>query len=390
MFKKTIHLLIIALMIIITLPLKRAQAIPAFARKYRFSCNTCHVAIPKLKAYGDEFAGNGFKIPDGEEPKRAYINTGDETLMLLRELPLAIRFDTYVQASDREEAKTDLQTPYGLKLLSGSPITKHISYYFYFYIFERGEIAGIEDALIYINNIANTELDLTIGQFQVCDPLFKRELRLTYEDYLLYKMKPEQSDIKLTYERGLMATYGFDFGLDMTAMVLNGNGIGEAGEDLLFDKDNDKSYAVRLLQGISFVNIGLFAYSGREKILSDADTTNSSNQVMIYGPDLTLGNDNIELNVQYLQREDKFNITGKQKMKGIMAGVSYFPKADQSKFIYSLLYNKVEDDTGGNDYETATASISHMAARNVRLLAEITYDIIIKKSRFTVGLVSAF
>ena len=390
MYQKTINSIIILLLIAISLPLKRAHAIPAFARKYKFSCNTCHVAIPKLKEYGDDFVGNGFKIPDGEEPKRAYVNTGDETLMLLRELPLAIRFDAYIQAADREDAKTDLQTPYGIKLLSGGPISKHISYYFYFYISERGEVAGVEDALVFFNNIANTELDLNIGQFQVSDPLFKRELRLTYEDYVLYKMKPAQSDIKLTYERGLMATYGLNFGLDISAMVLNGNGIGEAGDDQLFDKDNHKSYAVRFLQEISFINIGLFAYSGKEAISTELDTMNTSNEVLIYGPDITIGNDMIEFNAQYLYREDKFDVSRKQKMNGMLAGLSYFPKGDQSRFIYSLLYNKIDDDKTLNDYETATVSVSHMAARNIRMLAEITYDMLNKKSRFTMGVMTAF
>jgi hypothetical protein len=387
MYQKTINLLITALLIAISLPIKRASAIPAFARKYKFSCSTCHVAIPKLKDYGNDFAGNGFKIPDGEEPKRAYIDTGDETLLLMRELPLAVRFDAFVQAADRDNVKTDFQTPYGLKLLSSGPIAKHVSYYFYFYLSERGEVAGVEDAFVYINDIANSDLDLSVGQFQVSDPLFKRELRLTYEDYLLYKMKPAQSDIKLTYERGLMATYGLNFGLNLTAMLLNGNGIGEAGDNLLFDKDNYKSYAVRLHQGISFLNVGLFAYSGKETII---DTVNASNSVLIYGPDVTIGNDKIELNAQYLFREDKFNISGKQKINGLMAELIYFPNGDQSKFIYSLLYNKIDDDKDYNNYETATASVSHMAARNLRLLGEFTYDLLNEKSRFTAGVVAAF
>jgi hypothetical protein len=387
MFKKTINLSIVALLIAISLPIKRADAIPAFARKYKFSCSTCHVAIPKLKDYGNDVVANGFKIPDGEEPKRAYIDTGDETLLLMRELPLAIRFDAFVQAADRDNAKTDFQTPYGIKLLSGGPISKHISYYFYFYISERGEVAGVEDAFVYFNDIAKTDLDLSVGQFQVSDPLFKRELRLTYEDYPLYKMKPVLSDIDLTYDRGLMATYGLNFGLDVTAMVLNGNGIGDAGDDLLFDKDNYKSYALRLIQGLSFVNIGLFAYSGKETI---GDTLNTDNNVLIYGPDITIGNDNIELNAQYLYREDKFNRSGKQKMNGMMAELMYFPKGDQSKFIYSLLYNKIDDDTDYNNYETGTFSISHMVARNIRFLAEFTYDIVNEKTRFTAGVVAAF
>ena len=46
------------------------QAIPAFARKYRISCQTCHTPVtPKLKDYGDAFAGNGFKLEDYEAPR---------------------------------------------------------------------------------------------------------------------------------------------------------------------------------------------------------------------------------------------------------------------------------------------------------------------------------
>lgn len=44
-----------------------AEAIPAFARKYRTSCNTCHVIIPKLNDFGEAFRLNGFKIPPDDE-----------------------------------------------------------------------------------------------------------------------------------------------------------------------------------------------------------------------------------------------------------------------------------------------------------------------------------
>ncbi|MBI4025462.1 MAG: hypothetical protein HY360_10815 [Verrucomicrobia bacterium] len=43
------------------------QAIPPFARKYRTSCNTCHVIIPKLNSFGEAYRLNGYKIADSEE-----------------------------------------------------------------------------------------------------------------------------------------------------------------------------------------------------------------------------------------------------------------------------------------------------------------------------------
>jgi hypothetical protein len=288
--------LILFSLILLLLPVDRVEAIPAFARKYKISCNTCHVAIPKLKAYGNDFAGNGFLLPDGEEPKRAYVNTGDESLTLMKELPLAVRFDAYIQASDRENVKTDLEVPFGLKLLSGGPISKHISYYFYFYISERGEVAGVEDAILFFNNIGNTTLDIAVGQFQISDPLYKRELRLTFEDYQIYRVRPGNSKLSLIYDRGIAASYGFNFGMDVVGMVVNGNGIKEAGDDKLFDLDNNKTLALRVLQNFGIFNIGLFGAMGKETI---NDSIRIDNNIAIFGPDLSIGNDFIELNAQY-------------------------------------------------------------------------------------------
>jgi hypothetical protein len=385
---------------LLLLPLDRVEAIPAFARKYKISCSTCHVAIPKLKAYGNDFAGNGFLLPDGEEPKRAYIDTGDESLTLMRDLPLAIRFDAYIQAADRDEVKTDLEVPFGLKLLSGGPITNHISYYFYFYISERGEVAGVEDAFLFFNNIGNSSLDIAVGQFQISDPLYKRELRLTFEDYQIYRVQPGNSKLNLIYDRGIAANYGFNFGMDVMGMVVNGNGIKAAGDDKLFDLDNNKTYALRILQNFDFFSIGLFGATGKETI---KDSLRVDNNVAIFGPDLSIGNEYIELNAQYLYREDD-NVyfgtgdTPRIKSEGGFAEITYMPNADQSLFLFTFLYNYIDSEDDIHDYQTATLSVSHMAARNIRFLAEFTYDFVDKDknvtgprgNRFTIGAVTAF
>ena len=44
-----------------------AQAIPAFARKYQTSCETCHTIYPKLTPFGEAFRRNGFRFP-GDDP----------------------------------------------------------------------------------------------------------------------------------------------------------------------------------------------------------------------------------------------------------------------------------------------------------------------------------
>ena len=260
------HILIVICYISVTAALapESGNAIPAFARKYGFSCSTCHVAVPKLKAYGDEFAGNGFQLPDKDEPPRAFKDVGDDRLLLQRELPIAIRFDAYAQYQSERKIESDFQMPFGLKLMSGGNIAKNIGYYFYFYLSELGEISGVEDAFVYFNNIGGTELDLSIGQFQVCDPIFKRELRLTYEDYHIYTTRVGESKTDLTYDRGISLSYSFPTKTDLILQVVNGNGIVGAVDELA-DNDNYKNVFLKVSQDVSIVNLGLFGYTGKDK-----------------------------------------------------------------------------------------------------------------------------
>jgi len=49
------------------LAVPRAQAIPAFSRKYQTSCTTCHNNYPELNDFGEAFKKNGFKFPKDDE-----------------------------------------------------------------------------------------------------------------------------------------------------------------------------------------------------------------------------------------------------------------------------------------------------------------------------------
>ncbi len=40
-----------------------ALAVPAFARKYQTSCQTCHIVFPKLNAFGEAFRLRGYRMP---------------------------------------------------------------------------------------------------------------------------------------------------------------------------------------------------------------------------------------------------------------------------------------------------------------------------------------
>jgi hypothetical protein len=381
-----------------------ADAIPAFARRYKISCNTCHAPFPKLKPYGDDFAGAGFILQENEK-ERDYVTAGDDLMWLNKEFPLAVRFDAFGVYESDNQVENDLQSPYGIKLLSGGTLYKNIGYYFYFYMNETGEVAGIEDAYIHFDNVFGTNLDVMVGQFQTCDPLMKRELRLTYEDYMIYKTKVGLSGTNLTYDRGVILAYGIDkTGTDLIAQIVNGNGKGEA-ENHKFDNNSFKNVGLKLHQNISDIgSIGLFYYTGKDTEYFAGGE--SENEIMYYGPDLAVGVGPFDLTVQYLIREDSnplfYDIATDIKTTGIVTELVYSPQLDRSRWYLTALYNNITSDIDdykqelrdlGLDtqgYHTATLSGTYLLSRNIRLVAEYTRDIDLEINRAVVGLVTAF
>ncbi len=370
-------------------------AIPAFARKYSMTCKTCHSPFPKLKPYGDEFAANGFVLKDKDAP-RYFVETGDNDLSLIRDLPLAIRLEGYLTYNNNKSDNSDFSAPYIIKLLSGGSITNNISYYFYFFFSERGEVAGLEDAFLMFNNLFSSDLDFYIGQFQISDPLFKRELRLTFEDYMIYDATVGYSNINLTYDRGVMFTYGFESGTDLTLEVLNGNDLALANSFKVFDNDKYKNLFGRISQDITQnIRIGGFGYWGKEEQESRQIPVKETNEIWMLGPDLTVDVDPLQLNVQYVERRDKnpffLNYNADQiKTRGAFGELIFKPDGDNSKWYAVGLYNWVESGQNDLDVKTGTINLGYLLRRNFRLTGEFTYDFTNKFGQASVGLITAF
>ena len=392
--RKTI-LVFVSILMLLQAAAVRLEAIPAFARKYQMTCKTCHSPFPKLKDYGEEFAGNGFVIKDKDAP-RYYVDTGDDFLSLLRDLPIALRLEGFVTYNNANSQQLDFTSPYLLKFLSGGAITKNIAYYFYFFFSERGEVAGIEDAFIMFNDLFGSDLDFYIGQFQVSDPLFKRELRLSFEDYQIYKAAPGDSQANLTYDRGIMFTYGLPSNTDITVEILNGTGIGEANPLRNFDSDKYKNLAFRVSQdmGDAF-RLGGFAYLGKEA------PDNISNSMWMLAADATVSIKPLEFNLQYLERRDDNPFFAapdlapaeKVKTRGGFAELIYLPKGDDSRWYLLGLLNWVDSDTSELDYGSATFHYGRLLRRNIRATVELTYafkSVYDKHVRMAVGLITGF
>jgi len=370
---------------------RQADAIPAFARKYQFSCSTCHAPFPRLKPFGEEFAARGYRMEDkSKEPTRATYDVGDPLLQLVRDVPLAIRLEGYASWKENALAETDVEWPWAFKILSGGPISDHISYYFYF-LEESGEVVGLEDAFMQFNSILNLPLDLVAGQYQVCDVLFKRELRLERFDYSILTAKVGQSPVDLTYNRGLALTWHAPAKIDAVFQVLNGNGMPPADGAGNFDSDNFKDLSLRLVAQLKNVRLGLFGYSGRQR--ADNGTVNTTTYL---GPDLVFDlGEKWCLNLEYLERRDDDPFfTGTSgptyATRGGFAELHFFPKGQDGRWVLTALYNRVTSDDPAADAETASLTVNYLLARNIRLMMEGGRDLAADASRITIGIVTAF
>lgn len=388
-----------AVLIISFFPVENTKAIPAFARKYQISCQVCHSpAMPRLKGFGEEFAGNGFRLTEYESP-RYFIQTGDDKLSLFRELPLGIRMDGHASYNFNDAGASDFGTPFLLKILSGGELSDKISYYFYFYFNERGHIAGLEDAFIVVNDIFGTGINFSIGQFAVSDPLFKGELRYTLEPYMIYAAAPGNSNTDLKYDRGILLERDISAtGTTLVAEIVNGSGIGEAGPGYLFDKDKHKNVMLKINQSLGkYLSAGFFGYFGKEDLSDNIGQFTS--RIKMFGPDLVLNlDDRFVLSLQYLMRTDSevYLDPDDPKMndvvtKGGLAELIYSPKGDMSKWYLTGLINWIDSDYDPIDYTAATLHAGYLVRRNLRVVAEYTHKISGDQyGKVSAGFISAF
>jgi len=371
--------------------------IPSFARRYRVSCQLCHQPVPRLTAFGEQFAANGYRMAPGEAP-RDTIWTGDSLLALSRDVPLAVRVDAYMQAYSSGAVKSDLQTPYIIKVLASGPLSKALSYYMYVNLFERGEFGGFEDAVLIYNRVAGLPVSASAGQFQVTDVMFKRELRLMFEDYAVYRARLGDEPANLTYDRGLLATADVA-GFALTGELLNGNGIGAADASRHFDDNSFKNLAGYLTRDLTgFLRAGAFGYYG------SSDSEGASNTVRMLGADATVAVGPVTVNGQYLHREDTnplFLSTAPERVKMDGGFVEAVLNPVGKRWDVFALYNLVSANqpvldvrmggpSGVDRYQSLTGGLGYLVRRNLRLTGELSRDLELDAMRWTLGFVTAF
>jgi len=375
---------------------------PAFARQYNVSCVVCHDAFPRLNNFGEQFAAMNYRMPNWRE---TMADVGDTQLALPKSLPLAIRAQAFVQGRDEgadidpltgqtnADSSFDFQTPYLIKLLSSAPLSEHITFYFYGIFAEKGGNGEtlIEDAWFRHDDVFGTGIGAQLGQFQVSDLMFPREVRLTFQDFYAYRAAG------ITYDRGVI----FDRGLgpvDIALGLVNGSGIeqnfpidspGIRRPDRLFDNDSDKSIFGRVGFDIGPVSVGLFGLTGEQRSAGGPigqSTGVRDTDKQIVGLDLagSIGA-SVHWFVQGLWNrwDDFLDVTPGEDYEwfGGFAGVDYIY---HDRWTFSALYNYAEagDFDGSNtifegiEINSLTVSASYYFMRNLKGVIEVNADLL--------------
>ncbi len=143
----TLFVLSVALGVALLAP-RASEAIPAFARKYETSCQTCHTVFPKLNAFGTAFRLNGYRMPKETEEmvKEKQVSLGAPAYKKLwpqsiwpgaipSHVPLAVNVKLAdVNTSSLNEDGTtskvenDFQFPQEINLFAGGTLGDHVSY----------------------------------------------------------------------------------------------------------------------------------------------------------------------------------------------------------------------------------------------------------------------
>jgi hypothetical protein len=147
--RTTIRVVLLAVAGLALSSVRSAEAIPAFARKYATSCQTCHTMFPKLNAFGTAFRLNGYRMPKETEEmvKEKPVSLGAPAYKKLwphavwpgevsSSVPLAVNVkfaDVNTSALNEdgttESVKNDFQFPQEVNIFGAGTLGDHVSYF---------------------------------------------------------------------------------------------------------------------------------------------------------------------------------------------------------------------------------------------------------------------
>jgi hypothetical protein len=199
-----------------------------------------------------------------------------------------------------------------------------------------------------------------------------------------------------------MLTYGLESGTDFALQIVNGSGIGEGFLEGNFDNDKYKNFMGRISQDVGeHLRLGAMGYWGREvqQYSNETESFWLDNKLWMIGGDATITFDPLELNLQYVERNDNDPLFYSSAevghitnigTRGAFAEMVYRPNGDDSKWYAVGLFNWIESEFSDLNFKTLSGHLGYVFRRNIRMVAEVNYDFTHEYAKFGVGFVTAF
>ena len=191
-----------------------AWALPSFARKYKTSCTTCHVIVPKLNAFGIAFKNNGYKIPGNDEK---FIKQEDVSLgapawkqvwprgvwpsSIAGQVPASVGLLSYVNVNPEAKATTDFVFPEHLQLHGAGTMGENVSYLatLHFMFMETMTDTQFLRGFVSFNRLKGDPLlNLRAGRFEAgASPFSRFTKKLTDSDYMASQFQTSSGGFQL-------------------------------------------------------------------------------------------------------------------------------------------------------------------------------------------------
>jgi len=365
------------------------QAFPAFARKYKTSCSTCHYAFPKLNAFGKAFKNNGFRYPAGADEemiKEAPVSLGSEAYkkvfpdaiwpgnipgtspVSFRALGRFHKFD-----KNAEDGKSSFEIPHELELLFAGTFDENFSYHGELE-FEHASEIGYDFKVQYdFRPVAHLAFG-TVG----LNHLMAEDLKLTANHYNIVNLKNQSGTWRIrSGAAGGMELWGAGNGSGGKGGFTYAVGVGNGQRDgENYDINKDKDYYGRVtykLGGLGEIGgtegqggttsafyldnsfrIGGFAYSGT------ATGASGDDDFSVLGSDIDWWLNRLEVVAAAMQMKSTYAGTERNSF-------AYFAESNYVIFPWLIGYARYEyTDKDKNDTVDAQTTIIPAVVAMVR------------------------
>lgn len=179
-----------------------ASAVPSFARKYETSCMTCHVAPPKLNAFGRAFKNTGYRMSEDDEDlvKQKKVSLGSPGWKRVwpkgvwpADIPggtmLGFTLEMGYGINPSATVSNEFDGIEEIGLLLGGTVGETFSFFGDIDLFEEGHPGGIGRLFIQYNHPSHL-VNVKLGQFEPRAVPFSNHLRLIRQTNYLADVFP--------------------------------------------------------------------------------------------------------------------------------------------------------------------------------------------------------